>query len=74
MSAAASCIVALTGRGSLAESVSAIEAWRESHLALEADRAKLEADRAKLEGVERRSLVAELVKLGVEIPATAWFD
>jgi phage I-like protein len=74
MSAAANRIVALTGRGSLAESVSAIEAWRESHLALEADRAKLEADRAKLEASERRGLVADLVKLGVEIPATAWSD
>jgi phage I-like protein len=72
--AAANRIVALTGRASLADSVAAIESWRESHLALESDRAKLEADRAKLEGVERRGLVAQLVKAGFETPATAWSD
>lgn len=35
---------------------------------------KTAADVALLEGVERRALVGELVKLGVEVPATAWVD
>jgi hypothetical protein len=35
---------------------------------------KQAADAAVLECVERRALVGELVKLGVEVPATAWID
>lgn len=34
--------------------------------------AKISADSAALEASERRGLVASLVKLGVELPATAW--
>jgi hypothetical protein len=34
--------------------------------------AKMSADAAALEASERRGLVASLVKLGVELPATAW--
>lgn len=36
--------------------------------------AELGAQIAKAESVERRALVGELVKLGAEIPATAWED
>lgn len=52
------------------------ELGRRSDIAVEveAERAKLAVDRAKLEGFERKNLVADLVKLGVEIPATAWAD
>lgn len=36
--------------------------------------AELQAERAARESTERRELVAELVKLGRELPATAWSD
>lgn len=42
--------------------------------ALKAGADKRAADAAVLESVERRALVGELVKLGVEVPATAWVD
>jgi hypothetical protein len=41
---------------------------------LKADSDRLAADRAALEDSERRGLVAELVTLGIDTPATAWED
>jgi hypothetical protein len=41
---------------------------------LKAESDRLASDRAALEASERRGLVAELVTLGVEVPATAWED
>jgi phage I-like protein len=67
-------LVRLTGKKDIGEAVREAEAWRTSHLELETQRAKLTQERAALEGGERRRLVGELVKLGAEIPATAWAD
>ena len=71
---AAASLLRLTARPTLAEAARDIAAWRASHVALEADRARLAKERATLEAGERRSLVASLVRLGVELPATAWED
>lgn len=60
-------LVTLSGRGSPGE---AAAYFRELHAASVASK----ADRAKLESSERRGLVAELVRLGVEFPHTAWAD
>lgn len=62
----------ITGKATLAEAVEDIAAWRKSHLSLEANREKTEADRAALDAEEYRQLTTKLVKLGIEIPATAW--
>lgn len=72
--AAAASILRLTGKSTHVEALSEVEAWRESHIKLEAERSKLATERAVLESSERRRLVSELVKLGAEIPATAWAD
>src|SRR6185295_8462394 len=71
---AALALVRLSGKADIGEVVSECEAWHKSHVELETSRAKLAQDRATLEGSERRRLVGDLVKLGVEIPATAWSD
>lgn len=63
-----------TGARSMLEALSAVSAWKASHIKLEAERAKLAQERAALEAAERRALVVELVKLGFETPATAWSD
>jgi phage I-like protein len=72
--AAAARIMRLSGKTSVAAAVDEIEAWRASHLELEAGRAKLAAEREALEGAERKAQIAELIKLGAETPATAWAD
>jgi hypothetical protein len=72
--AAASRLLTLTAKATLGAAVAEVETWRQSHLNADAERAKLDRDRAALEATERRSLVASLVKLGVELPATAWKD
>lgn len=74
MAAAGLRIVGLLEADSPEEAVTKTQ----SLLALLADvnarQAKIAADKAAAEVVERRGLVADLVKLGVEIPATAWSD
>lgn len=72
--AATARLLRLSGRSTLAASLDEVATWKASHLELEAGRAKLRAEQDKLEAGERRTLVAELVKLGVELPATAWAD
>lgn len=72
--AAARALAKLSGKKDLSEIVTEVEAWRTSHLALEAERAKLAKEKALLESGERRRLTGELVKCGAEIPATAWSD
>lgn len=67
-------ITAMTGQEDLSASLDQIKTWREAFLKQEAQEAKNEADRKALETVERRSLVVKLVKLGAEVPATAWSD
>jgi hypothetical protein len=74
MMAARQSLLRETGAHSMLEALSAVSAWKASHLKLEAERAKLAQERAALEAAERRALVGELVKLGFETPATAWAD
>lgn len=74
MMAARQSLLRETGANSMLEALSAVSAWKASHLKLEAERAKLAQERAALEAAERRALVGELVKLGFETPATAWAD
>lgn len=72
--AAARMAMSLTGAKTPGEAMA--ELSRRSRLAVEVEEreARLAADRTALEATERRQLVGELVKLGVEIPATAWSD
>jgi hypothetical protein len=65
---AAAAILHLSGKASLASSLPIVKAWQRAA----AEQAKFEERRAAAEAVERRELVAELVKLGLETPATAW--
>jgi len=74
MMAARQSLLRETGAHSMLEALSAVASWKASHVKLEAERAKLAQERAALESAERRGLVAELVKLGFETPATAWSD
>lgn len=74
MMAARQSLLRETGARSMLEALSAVSAWKASHIKLEAERAKLAQERAALEAAERRALVGELVKLGFETPATAWSD
>lgn len=71
---AARALGRLSGKKDLGEIVAEVTAWRASHVALEAEREKLAKEHAVLESGERRRLTGELVKLGAEIPATAWSD
>ena len=64
----------LSGKSDPSEIVTEVQAWRESHIALAAERVKLAKDREVLERDERRRLVADLVKLGAEFPATVFAD
>jgi len=70
--AASRVLVRLTGRKEIGEAMTEVEAWRKSHLELEAERTRLATERTTFESSERRRLVAELVKLKAETPATAW--
>jgi hypothetical protein len=72
--AAATRLCRMTGKATFGAAVDEVEVWRQSHLALETERTKLAKERAALESSERRKLVGDLVKLGVELPATAWKD
>lgn len=72
--AAVARLTRITQKPTIGAAVDEVETWRESHLALESERAKLAKERNALEAGERRRLVGELVKLGAEIPATAWKD
>jgi hypothetical protein len=62
----------LSGKKEIGQVVAEVEAWRKSHLELAAERAKLATERATLESSERCKLVAALVRLKAETPATAW--
>lgn len=73
-SAMAARVMRLSGKPNAVEALAEVEAWRDSHMKLAAEQAKIAAEREALETSERRKLVGELVKLGAEIPATAWAD
>ena len=72
--AATARLLRLSGRSTLSASLDDVATWKAAFVELEASRAKLRAEQEKLEAGERRTLVAELVKLGVELPAMAWAD
>jgi hypothetical protein len=74
VAAAAARLMKLTNKTTLSEAVEEAESYQESHLALLADRKKIAEREKALETTERRNLVATLIKLAVEIPATAWSD
>lgn len=74
ISTAAHALARLSGKKDIGQIVEEVTAWRASHVALEAEREKLAKEHAVLESGERRRLTGELVKLGAEIPATAWAD
>ncbi len=74
MMAAARVALALTGKATPGEAMAELSRRSKVAVDLEAREAKLSADRATLESGERRTLVGTLVKLGAEIPATAWSD
>jgi len=59
-----------TGAPTAMQALSQVAAWKASHLALEAEKVKLAKERAAMEAGERKALVADLVKLGAETPAT----
>lgn len=62
----------LAGKAEIGEVVAEIETWRQSHLDAEKERGRVAQERLTLEGSERRKLVATLVTIGGETPATAW--
>lgn len=66
--------MALTGKTDPAEALAELTRRSKVAVELESREVTLAADRKIVEEGERRSLVASLVKLGVEIPATAWAD
>lgn len=63
--AAMSALMKLTGKASLGEAIA-------HYTSLATRVTKLDADSAVLELSSRRELVGDLVKLGAELPATAW--
>lgn len=67
MSAAARVLRRLTGRSSVSEAEQELIALRSRVDAIEAERRQLDEE-------ARRELVGDLVRLGVELPATAWAD
>lgn len=70
--AATSSLIRLTGKPTIGAAVEEVKTWRASHLKLEQETERLAKEREALESSERRDLVAQLVKLGFEVPATAW--
>lgn len=74
MAAAARVAIALTGKTDPGEAMAELVRRSKVAVDLESREATLAADRQTLEASERRALVGSLVKLGVEIPATAWSD
>ena len=65
-------LLALTGEKDLGQAIAKVETWKQTFVELSSREEQLEKERETLEANERRKLVGELVKLGIEIPATAW--
>jgi phage I-like protein len=74
MLTASRVLVRLSGKKEIGEQIREVEAWQKSHVELEQRKTREAAERVTLEASERHRLVGELVKLGAEIPATAWAD
>lgn len=67
-----STILRETSASTTEEATNTIFAWRKSHIDLGKEQEKIAAERAQLEASDRRTAIGELVKLGLETPATAW--
>lgn len=67
-----STILRETAATTTEEATNTIFTWRQSHIARATDLEKLAADRALLEAADVSKSLGELVKLGLETPATAW--
>lgn len=65
-------LCALSGRETVGEALADVELWRAAYLNQAAERASVAKSHAQLEADERRGLIAQLVRLGSETPATAW--
>lgn len=74
LAGAARVAMTLTGIGTPAEALAELTRRSKVAVDLEAREVTLAAERKLAEVGERRTLVASLVKLGVELPATAWSD
>lgn len=72
--AASSQLSRITGETTMAGAVLVVEQWSKDRLANEAALAQERDARQALEMAEYRKLTASLVKVGAEIPATAWAD
>jgi phage I-like protein len=70
MVAASARLMRMTGETTLSAALSAVETFRASHLAHEADVAKLDAERTALEMVKRKENAIAFTKLGAETPHT----
>lgn len=74
MKAASRVAMSITGLEDPGEAIAELARTHKVAVELEAREAQLAKDRTALEAGERRALVGQLVKLGAEIPATAWSD
>jgi phage I-like protein len=72
MAAAGRQIVAMVGAKSATEALSELSRRSDIAVRFEAREAKLAAEQAQFDSVQRKQLVASLVLLGAETPATAW--
>jgi hypothetical protein len=64
----------MTGKSSPTEILAAVASYQAAFVTLEAQQVALAKQQAALDAGERRRLVAELVTLGAEFPATVWAD
>jgi len=72
--AATSRLTRITGKDTIGAAVEEVEAWRTSHLKLEAETARLSKERAALELNKRKENGATLVRLGAETPHTSGLE
>ncbi len=72
--AAGRMAMVMTGKTDPGQAIAELARRSQVAVDLEAREATLSADRKKLEAGERRALVASLVKLRADSPATAWSD
>jgi signal peptide peptidase SppA len=61
-----------TGTKSGDEALATVDAWRDSHLAAETERAELAKSREAMEADERVKLLRQLISAGHETPGLAW--
>ncbi len=71
MSALRATVLRETGAPTPMQALAEIATWKASHLKLEQEREKLAREKSALEAGERKTLAAELVKLGKETPHTS---